>query len=329
MTTSSQSSSRKPLGIFLWVLLGLAGICCIGAIAFLAIFRSNSRSQEALAVPLAPECSPETTPPAIDRIIFISERDGHSEIYAMNADGSDQLRMTNSPIAATAPHWSPDGKTIFFTSQVDPNLPQQGDLFMMNADGSGQTQVTAQDEREDLAGRSPDGKLIVSFDRPNIFVSNADGSGRKQLTSENFNEHPTWSPDGSFIAFISSYGGGEAPLYTFLYIIRPDGTGQTKLMDNVVTWSPNWSPDGKRIAILASDLRHIYIIKADGSGAIRIPNRGGLRSAEWSSDGGWLAFDTNGSDGFLDIAVTKSTCAGFWRLTNTPGNDYDPAWQPK
>ncbi len=74
------------------------------------------------------------------KIVFQSGRDGQSEIYVMNADGSGQTRLTNNPALDTAPAWSPDGTKILFTSlRDDPMTPA---LYVMNADGSNQTRVT-------------------------------------------------------------------------------------------------------------------------------------------------------------------------------------------
>ena len=73
------------------------------------------------------------------KIVFQSTRDGQSEIYVMNPDGSAQTRLTNNPAADTAPAWSPDGTKILFTSlRDDPTSPA---LYVMNADGTNQTRV--------------------------------------------------------------------------------------------------------------------------------------------------------------------------------------------
>lgn len=74
------------------------------------------------------------------QIVFQSNRDGQSEIYVMNANGSGQTRLTDNSAADTAPAWSPDGTRILFTSLRDD--PMNPSLYVMNADGSGQTRVT-------------------------------------------------------------------------------------------------------------------------------------------------------------------------------------------
>jgi len=68
----------------------------------------------------------------------VSTRDGNQEIYVMNADGSDQTRLTNTPsLAETAPGFSPDGTKIGYIAIV----AGQARLFLMNADGSGSQQM--------------------------------------------------------------------------------------------------------------------------------------------------------------------------------------------
>src|SRR5258705_597860 len=56
---------------------------------------------------------------AQERIIFVSTRDGNSEIYVMNADGTNQTRLTNNPADDQNPSMSPDSSKIAFTSNLD------------------------------------------------------------------------------------------------------------------------------------------------------------------------------------------------------------------
>jgi len=72
------------------------------------------------------------------KIAFSSKRDGNSEIYVMNADGSEQTNLTNNPNSDASPSWSPDGKKIAFESARDGGF----EIYIMNADGSGQTILT-------------------------------------------------------------------------------------------------------------------------------------------------------------------------------------------
>ena len=135
------------------------------------------------------------TPPAADapvRIAFTSNRDGDSEIYVMNADGSGVTRLTNS--GGDHPSWSPDGRRIAFTSNGDGD----SEIYVMNADGSGVTRLTNNDAVgiNDFSW-SPDGRRIAFTSNGDgdseIYVMNADGSGVTRLTNSG-GYHPSWSP---------------------------------------------------------------------------------------------------------------------------------------
>ena len=71
-----------------------------------------------------------------------SNRDGDFEIYIMNADGSNQVNLTNnSAHADTDADWSPDGTQIVFISSRDTEWPD-ADIYVMDADGSNVTRLT-------------------------------------------------------------------------------------------------------------------------------------------------------------------------------------------
>ena len=80
-----------------------------------------------------PAWSPDGT-----KIAFTSDRDGIPKIYVMNADGTNQTRITDNPASDEAPAWSPDGSKIAFTSDRDGNP----EIYVMNADGTDQTRLT-------------------------------------------------------------------------------------------------------------------------------------------------------------------------------------------
>jgi hypothetical protein len=78
------------------------------------------------------------------RVAFTSYRDGNAEIYLMNADGSNQARLTNSGGEDEAASWSPNGQQLIFASSRDGSY----DLYLMNADGSNQARQTYQEGNE-------------------------------------------------------------------------------------------------------------------------------------------------------------------------------------
>ncbi|MCY2923834.1 MAG: DPP IV N-terminal domain-containing protein, partial [Planctomycetota bacterium] len=199
------------------------------------------------------------TQPGLAKIAFTSDRDGYSDIYVMNADGTGQTRLTNSGVRGFAPAFSPDGRKIAFDSA--------GLIYVMNADGTGQTRLTNGAGDEIRPAFSPDGtKIAFDSDRDGnceIYVMNADGTGQTRLTNNAAVDlAPTFSPDGRKIAFASDRDGNYE-----IYVMNADGTAQTRLTNNAASdYDPTFSPDGSKIAFVSSRDGNfeIYVMNADG-----------------------------------------------------------------
>src|SRR5215831_12829264 len=72
------------------------------------------------------------------KIAFTSDRDGNREIYVMNADGTNQVRLTNNSVVDDGPAWSPDGTKIAFFCE----RPSGGfAICVMNEDGANRTEI--------------------------------------------------------------------------------------------------------------------------------------------------------------------------------------------
>ncbi len=71
--------------------------------------------------------------------MFYGYRDGLHQIYVMDADGSNQIRLTNTSADEVNPSWSPDGSKIVFESGRDDGWA----IYVMDTDGSNQTRLTA------------------------------------------------------------------------------------------------------------------------------------------------------------------------------------------
>jgi Tol biopolymer transport system component len=170
----------------------------------------------------------------------LGDRDGDSEIFAMNADGSAQTQLTFNSAFDAHPAWSPDGTKIAFSSTRDGDF----EVLVMNADGSGQTQLTFNSADDALPNWSPEGTKIAFSSSRNgddeIFVMNADGSTQTQLTSNDAHDFdPAWSPDGTKIAFVSL----RSPFNDDIFVMNVDGTGEQQLTSSPDDdFLPDWQP---------------------------------------------------------------------------------------
>lgn len=163
------------------------------------------------------------------KIVFAGFSQGVSEIYVMNADGSAVTQLTNNSIRNSMPVFSPDGSKIVYQSNNSIGR-DTNEIFIMNADGSGQTRLTFNDVLDEAPRFSRDGtKITFNSDRRGftMYVMNLDGSGQTKLTANNIGVFPSFSPDGSQIAFMS-----WRDLNWEILIMNADGTGETRLTDN-------------------------------------------------------------------------------------------------
>jgi TolB protein len=282
------------------------------------------------------------------KIVFTSDRDGNLEIYVMNADGTDQIRLTNNSIVDDHAMWSPDGTKLAFVSQ---SAVGGFAIFQMNTDGSNRAEITSLSDFVSIEPSgsigfsmswSPDGRKIA-FQDPyydDIWVVDVETHARQNLTNNGggtlfslSDYHPSWSPDGTKILYSSPRLNGLCPS---LYEINPDGTDQRLLSEYCSAYSPNWSPDGTKIVFVRlwgeSVETQLILVNSDGTfiqvfdGADLDPNNRDY--PRWSPDGQKIAFNmTKGSD--IEIHVKNVDGTGSVQLTNSPsGRNYRPSWQP-
>jgi Tol biopolymer transport system component len=219
------------------------------------------------------------------RIAFKSRRNGNNELYVMDADGSDETRLTNSPnVSEGQPSWSPDGRRLLYRKTPDNPIVQNADIWQIDVDPANPNPrpvlERAGDER--YPSYSPDGSKIVfrgdhdlvdhSGDEE-LYVMNADGTNVVQLTSNDvFDSAPAFSPDGTKLAFESARDSGNA-LALDIYVMNADGSDVRRLTaDPAHDEGPIWSPDGTQIAFTSErgGSSDIWVMNADGSGLRRL-----------------------------------------------------------
>lgn len=206
-------------------------------------------------------------------LVFYSERDGNAEIYAMHADGSNPVRLTDDPANDGYPAFSPDGARISFDSNRDGNF----EIYTMNADGTGVRRLTYNPANDVSAAWSPDGQQIAWMSnrtgRFEVWLMNADGSNQRQFTgavapSEGTHWFPQFSPDGARLAFHVDRD---------VHTVRVDGSGYLRLTEEPNNGMvPSWTPSGDRIAFMSwrTGTTEIFLMNADGGGAQQLTHTG-------------------------------------------------------
>ena len=238
--------------------------------------------------------------------------------------------------------WSADGTTLYWQSYSD--------VFAVSVGGSGLHQVVDSKLTGDVApasalsllyaattafSLSPDGTQVVysscEFPDPDVVAHEiygheaadyqyeivrgptAGGAPQRLTTDSSFDNFPSWSPDGSRIAFLSSrYGGGWGGGH--LLTMAPDGTDVRDLTPKLAAMlqhPPQWAPDGQRLAFVAFPRREdgrvpslpgLYTVRADGTELRRLAPA--VRSpVAWSPDGQRLAFAQAVDDTVMLVTV--------------------------
>jgi len=302
------------------------------------------------ATPLVAPPRAEAAYPGVNgKIAFVSERAGNLtlDIHVMDANGANVVKLTSSPYADLDPTWSPGGTMIAFTRYTASFT--DGEIWIMQADGSGLTRLTNHPADDYAPSWSPDGSRIAfSSNRDGdyeIYAIPISGGAPTQLTSDTNGFHdvePAWSPDGTRIAFISNKLGKPE-----LYLMNSDGTDRMRILFAATEYGdryPNWSPDGLRIVIqhtmpaIDGVTQVIETITAEGSS----PDIMYHLDAVWDSlpayapDGTQIVYDSDMDDPDpgdaipeIDVyAVAIDHSGPPTRLTNSPGLDIDPDWQP-
>jgi TolB protein len=246
----------------------------------------------------------------------------NSDIWVMNADGGDQRDLTaaffggwgggglggldcGAPCQEYGAVWSPEGTKLAFTGP-------DNTIYTIRPDGTDVTRVSFPSSTDPYLSTnpswSPDSRKIAFEASPpsinqcssggssggsgrDIYVANADGSGLVDLTNNpaNCNRDPSWSPDGTKIAFRNSQG---------LFVINADGNGASELASGGF-WEA-WSPNGRKIAFATSE--GVFVSNVDGSDVVQVASSSAR--AVWSPDGTKIAFAMVGSIYTIDIDGT-------------------------
>jgi len=255
--------------------------------------------------------------PRSGQIVFSSNRSGPWRIWLIKADGSDlkQLTKQETDDSDVDPMFSPDGKTVLFTS----TRGGKAGVWKMLLDESKPERLCDGDQAE----WSPQGEKIA-FRRNERIVTRDLSNGKEITLSPDDWPHcsgPAWNPDAKSIAFAARWESGNA-----IYIVPAEGGKPVKVYDKQGACEPHWSPDGSRIVYETET--HICTISPDGARNRPVTFFGGVqRYARYSPDGKQIVFCQGASEsGPWELYVIPSVGGTPEKLTEG-GSDMYPDWK--
>ena len=292
--------------------------------------------------------------PTTPKILFTSSRDGNSEIYMMNPDGSEQVNLTQHPASDFGAAWSSTGEQILFVS--DRQGTRVRDLYLMDPDGSNVRRVFKKKQRGQEVVRHGlrMANNLLTNTRTGIVSSSVSILGR--LAKEDaellpYGNSPEWSPNGSEIAYSIPHQFGSR--LTFMDV-RTRKLEQP-LPDKALQWqsNPSWSAAGDRLAIsgnkhllpviLDRDLHDawadkytVFIVNRDGTGLQQLLEEDGPKAgvSALSPDGSEVLYtqEINGHSQIFKIDINTGVrtqlthIAGPFRQTHSGGDWFDPTY---
>jgi Tol biopolymer transport system component len=224
------------------------------------------------------------------RLAFGSTRGGNGniDIWVMDADGRNPVRLTDHPAPEQDPAWAADDKSIFFTAERD----GRGEIYRVWLHDKRVERITSGIDRAIMPAISPDGRYlayaaqtIMSFQ---IQLIDLTTGARRQVTSGGGSCRPAFSPDSQELAFVRLDRDPSR-----LEAARETGT--RVLVQDPKLWSyyPDYSPDGRYLAFSVSPEHHrgedwdlaVMDLQAPGKFSRLTSGRGNDRYPTWRPRG--------------------------------------------
>ncbi|MEI6758565.1 MAG: Tol-Pal system beta propeller repeat protein TolB [Chlorobium sp.] len=258
------------------------------------------------------------------KIVFVSSKTGFKEIYQCDFDGQGVEQLTNSHSISLTPALSPDGNYLAYTDFTS-GRPA---LYIRKMSDKKSVMVSKSGVSIDPGWRNnSEVATILSYEGDQeIYLVKLDGSVLRRVTNSNgIDVSPSFSPDGSKMAFVSARNGQPQ------IFIEDLQTGETKRLtfSGRYNTQPSWSPAGDKIAYSTWENGgeiNIFTINADGSGLMQLTGKSGENeSPSWSPDSEMIVFSSS-RDGKKMLYVMSSTGENQRRLLQIEGEQMQPSW---
>ena len=261
------------------------------------------------------------------RIVFISKNEGKSRIYTCAFDGHGPRQIIQGNDIILFPSWSPDGRTIAYTSYARGNPEivireiESGSTRRIGYEGVNITPTWLPDSGGKLAAT-----LSTSGDEE-IYLLTPSGKIDKKLTdSWGIDVSPSFSPDGRQMAFVSKRAGSPQ-----IYIKQlKSGEVRRLTFEGSYNTEPDWSPAGDKIVYSSMNggQADICVIGVDGEGREQLTRGAGSNeSPTWSPDGSLIAFSSTRT-GTAKLYVMTASGTDQRQLLDMPGQQLLPDWSP-
>jgi Tol biopolymer transport system component len=262
------------------------------------------------------------------QLVFASGR-ADTRITTIGFDGTGRHELTRHAPSGTDPAWVLAGRALTFDGPND-------ELWLMRADDSRARRIAPIFEYSQL---SPDGRRVATLTNDgSLLVTTLAGQALRRIRLQgagDFENAPTWSPNGRFVAYYS-YTGDYDNVARIAVVDLPRGFVRTISPPNSYDTNPQWSPDGMRIAFNVSASRKsadLDVMSRDGSGRLRVAMgiSPSYPTPSWSPDGRSLAFRRLSRTGRQSAIYVVASTGGSERLVASARAQRDartPVWSP-
>lgn len=268
-------------------------------------------------------------------IVFQSDLAGDNDIYLLTAAGL--RRLTDDPASDEFPKWSPDGRSVSFSS----NRTGRFQIYVMAADGSSLRQITRSEADAIEPGWFPDGRRLAFTEERRR------GIGRSFVLKEiglDGGEARVLLPDFEGSSALPEFSS-SAPLLAFtgkrlrgwdVYAADLTTKAARPLTEGGMACRPHFSPDGSKIAYTSSEADgkgDIWIMNPDGSGRERLTERPDTYDyfASWSPDGRSVVFSSGTEHyptrGVWSLFIVRVASRRVVPLFKSGGRDVFPDWR--